>query len=467
MDIRKAIEDQRYEELIAHLRPLSNQGNSSASNDLAIVYRRMGNQADELFYATRAFEQNRLSSVAIFTLQRALQSQGAFQAASRLYREVQNDRILGRNHHINGALSLIRINRVHEAAVALERAGGFPSANVEDLKIELLMARALLDHQRAHAILDRLSALGEDVQTQRTSQFFSSGDMAATTQHFDVLSGLHNGVKSQAKVALQAAIASKDIVRVNQYLQRFDNIPISTVRLAKGFIEGRELIEVRGTRKNWKFPFIPTNLSVALPHVLGEFYEKEYLEYLINLTPPGSNVIDIGANIGNHTVYFAGEAECKVIPFECNPRISEKLEYTVILNDLSKYVDTSYIGYAVSDQKGEIPFRFVRDDYSFLSMESDAGTMNVPCIKLDEVKLDSCALVKIDVDGGEKGVLSGAREFLSHLRPIVAIEVMNFNMRDVLSYFDNFGYRILREDSLNEAHSDFVFAPCESKFLLN
>lgn len=467
MDIRKAIEEKRYEEIIAYLRPISNQGNYSASNDLAITYRHMGNQPEELFYAARAFEQNRLSGVAIFTLQRALQSQGAFQSASRLYREVQNDRIISRNHHINGALSLIRINRVYEAAVALERAGGFPSANVEDLKIELLMARALLDHQRAHAILDRLSAQGEDIQTQRTSQFFASGDMAATTQHFDDLSGVHNGVKSQAKVALQAAIASKDIVRVNRYLQLFDNIPISTVKLAEGIIEGRELIEVRGTSRNWKFPFVPTNLSVALPHVVGEFYEYKYLEYLKEIILPGSNVIDIGANIGNHTVYFAGEANWKVIPFECNPGISEKLRQTVSMNDLSKNIDSSYIGYAISDRKGEIPFRFVRDDYSFLSIESDSGTISVPCIKLDDVKLDSCALVKIDVDGGEKGVLAGARAFLSQFRPIVAIEVMNFNMRDVLSYFDNFGYRILREDSLNEAHSDFVFAPCESKLLLN
>lgn len=83
MDIRKAIDEGRLEEAAAHLRPLSDQGSSDSSNDLAIVYRRMGQPANELFFAHRAFEQNRISSSALQTLLRALLVQGLFQSAAR------------------------------------------------------------------------------------------------------------------------------------------------------------------------------------------------------------------------------------------------------------------------------------------------------------------------------------------------------------------------------------------------
>lgn len=462
MDIRKAIEDGRYAEAATHLRPLSDQGSSDASNDLAIIYRRMGQGANELFFAHRAFEQNRLSSSALQTLLRALLVQGFFQPAARLYREVRNERHVNRSHHINGAIALIRINRVDEAAEALERAGNFPSAEAGDLKVELLLAQARFEHARALALLDRLSALGEDVETQRTSQLFASGDMAGVVAHYDARSPSHAGVRSQGKTALQAAIALEDRERIDRYLRGIEGIPASTAALAKGLLEGREIAEVKGRSQTWRFPFVATNFSVALPHMSAGFYELGALESLRSLIRPGQTVVDVGANIGNHTVYFAGEAGCRVLPFECNPRMAAHLRATIEMNALGDRVDLSHLGKAVSSLVGTIPFRFVRDDYSFVTEGQEDGATLTPCLTLDSLGLEACALLKIDVDGGEPGVLEGARDVLARLRPVVTIEVLNFNTRRVLGLFEAYGYDVLREDSRNEAYSDFVFVPRES-----
>ncbi|MFM8754697.1 MAG: hypothetical protein ACKODL_08425 [Phenylobacterium sp.] len=334
MDIRKAIDEGRYAEAAAHLRPLSDQGSSDSSNDLAIVYRRMGQPANELFFAHRAFEQNRMSSSALQTLLRALLVQGFFQSAARIYREVRGERCINRSHHVNGAIALIRINRVEEAAEALDRTDGFPSVGAEDLKVELLMARARFEHDRAFALLDRLTALGEDMETQKTSQLFASGDMAGVVAHFDARAPHHAGVRSQGKTALQAAIALADRDRVQRYLSEIEGIAGSTVALARGLLEGRERVEVRGAERTWRFPFVATNFSVALPQVAGVFYEVAALDALRGLIRPGQTVVDVGANIGNHTVYFAGEAGCRVVPFECNPRMVENLKATIALNQL-------------------------------------------------------------------------------------------------------------------------------------
>lgn len=464
MDIRKAIDEGRYEDAAAHLRPLSDQGVSDSSNDLAIIYRRMGQSANELFFAHRAFEQNRTSSPALQTLLRALLVQGFFQPAARIYREVRSERHVNRSHHINGAIALTRINRVDEAAEALERAGGFPASSPEDLKVELLLAQARFDHDHALALMDRLAALGEDVQTQRTSQYFSSGDMARVVDHFDRHAPVHDGVRSQAKTALQAAIAIEDRARVGRYLSEFAGIPASTVALGRGLLDGRETLEVAGRSRTWRFPFVATNFSVALPQVAGVFYELAALDALRGLVRPGQTVVDVGANIGNHTVYFAGEARCRVVPFECNPRMVQNLKATIALNQLEDQVDLSHLGKAVSSFVGTIPFQFVRDDYSFVTDGEGDGVTLTPCLTLDSLDLPECALLKIDVDGGEPGVLEGARGVLARLRPAVSIEVLNFNTRKVLGLFEAYGYDILREDSRNEAYSDFVFVPRESAF---
>ncbi|MFM8940264.1 MAG: FkbM family methyltransferase [Phenylobacterium sp.] len=464
MVIRKAIDEGRYAEAAAHLRPLSDQGSSDSSNDLAIVYRRMGQPANELFFAHRAFEQNRMSSSALQTLLRALLVQGFFQSAARIYREVRGERCINRSHHVNGAIALIRINRVEEAAEALDRTDGFPSVGAEDLKVELLMARARFEHDRAFALLDRLTALGEDMETQKTSQLFASGDMAGVVAHFDARAPHHAGVRSQGKTALQAAIALADRDRVQRYLSEIEGIAGSTVALARGLLEGRERVEVRGAERTWRFPFVATNFSVALPQVAGVFYEVAALDALRGLIRPGQTVVDVGANIGNHTVYFAGEAGCRVVPFECNPRMVENLKATIALNQLEGQVDLSHLGKAVSSFVGTIPFQFVRDDYSFVTAGEGEGITLTPCLTLDSLDLPECALLKIDVDGGEPGVLEGARDVLARLRPAVSIEVLNFNTRWVLGLFEAYGYDLLREDSRNEAYSDFVFVPRESAF---
>jgi FkbM family methyltransferase len=462
MDIGKAIDERRYAEAVTHLRPLSDQGSSDASNDLAIIYRRMGQGESELFFAHRAFEQNRLSSSALYTLLRAHMAQGFFQSAARLYREFKNERQVNSSHHINGAISLIRINRVDEAAEALARIGKFPSAEVGDLKVELLLAEARREHSRSLALLERLSALGEDMETRRTSQLFGSADMEGVIAHYDTHSPSHAGVRSQGKTALQAAIALGDREHVARYLDGIDGIPLSTQALARGLLDGRETVEVRGRSRSWRFPFVATNFSVALPQMSGAFYEHSALESLRSLVRPGDTVVDVGANIGNHTVYFAGEAGCRVLPFECNPKMAAHLRATIEMNALSDLVDLSHLGKAVSSFEGTIPFRFVRDDYSFITELEDDGTTLTPCLTLDSLGLEQCALVKIDVDGGEPWVLEGARNVLARLRPVFSIEVMNFNNRQILNLFEIYGYDILMEDSRHEIYSDFVFVPRES-----
>ena len=43
------------------------------------------------------------------------------------------------------------------------------------------------------------------------------------------------------------------------------------------------------------------------------FYESPFLHYVSHFLSPGDRVIDVGANIGNHVVFFAGVCKCDAI----------------------------------------------------------------------------------------------------------------------------------------------------------
>jgi precorrin-6B methylase 2 len=54
--------------------------------------------------------------------------------------------------------------------------------------------------------------------------------------------------------------------------------------------------------------------------VRGTFYELHQLLLHRHLIPMHSTVIDIGANCGNHTIFYARHTNaCKIYPFEPNP----------------------------------------------------------------------------------------------------------------------------------------------------
>ena len=68
-------------------------------------------------------------------------------------------------------------------------------------------------------------------------------------------------------------------------------------------------------------------------HLRGEFFEVEELRLLAPHIPPGAVIADIGANIGNHAMYFDRVAQARrVVLFEANPDAATHLRLHGRLN---------------------------------------------------------------------------------------------------------------------------------------
>jgi FkbM family methyltransferase len=169
----------------------------------------------------------------------------------------------------------------------------------------------------------------------------------------------------------------------------------------------------------------------------GEWAEAE-LALLGLFLKPGDLVIDVGANIGTHTVFFAKKVgpAGKVLAFEPQRIVFQTLCANLALNGLlnvhafqaaaARHPGTIVVppvDYATPGNHGG-----VRLDAG--APEGDVGE-RVSALTLDDLWRDlwrdqvahaRCRLLKIDVEGMEGEVLEGARLLITSARPILYVE---------------------------------------------
>ena len=151
------------------------------------------------------------------------------------------------------------------------------------------------------------------------------------------------------------------------------------------------------------------------------FYEIALLDRLASLVKPASIAIDVGANIGNHAIYFAGVMGCKVVALEPNPKAAALLRRNAELNGLSSQIDVRECAGGAERRKGRVAEGQAHNLGTSTMLADPAGDIEI--VPLDHLAIEGdVGLVKIDVEGMESEVLRGARELLSKHRPVLAIE---------------------------------------------
>jgi FkbM family methyltransferase len=156
----------------------------------------------------------------------------------------------------------------------------------------------------------------------------------------------------------------------------------------------------------------------------GEFSEGE-ADLFRRIVRPGMVVVEVGANIGAHTVLLAQLVgpSGRVWAFEPQRIVFQTLCANVALNSLTN-VDCRHA--AVGEEPGEIvvPLIDYRRDNNFggLSLGDYREGERVPVVTLDRFDLRQCHLLKIDVEGMEQDVLAGARATIARCRPLLYVE---------------------------------------------
>lgn len=178
----------------------------------------------------------------------------------------------------------------------------------------------------------------------------------------------------------------------------------------------------------------------------GRFYESRLLAAHADLIYKDSTVLDIGANVGNHTVYYAlaREGRVTVYPFEPNPRAHDLLRTTVELNDLSSVIDLSLVHYGLGSATDELFVHSPAANNLGLTTLRPTGDVAVPVARLDDLSVTGpVSFIKIDVEGMELDVLAGAEELIAEHRPSLGIEVDSEQIQQFWSWADDHDYHVM------------------------
>jgi FkbM family methyltransferase len=180
-------------------------------------------------------------------------------------------------------------------------------------------------------------------------------------------------------------------------------------------------------------------------HRAGRFYEEKELQTLRNFFPIGGVFVDIGANVGNHSLFVARFLNPSlVIPFEPNPAAYSLLINNVLINDLLDRFDLSKLGVGVSDvRSGGFAVEQRRENLGAARMLPDSGDVSVwrGDMVLGDVAPD---FIKIDVEGMEMKVLRGLSGVLAQRRPAMLVEVDNANADEFAAWVKDNSYAVKR-----------------------
>lgn len=198
---------------------------------------------------------------------------------------------------------------------------------------------------------------------------------------------------------------------------------------------------------------------------LANIYERQTQLALRRLVAPSSLVLDIGANIGAHTLHLAQLVgpNGRVIAFEPTDFAFRKLCRNLELNPALEARVTPCHCFLTERNEDQVPSAI----YSSWPLAREAGlhakhlgremrTGAAQARSLDSVLSEladrKVALVKIDVDGFECDVLRGATRLLRDARPIFVMEVSPYvleehgaSLEQLLSFFVPNGYAFYDE----------------------
>lgn len=170
------------------------------------------------------------------------------------------------------------------------------------------------------------------------------------------------------------------------------------------------------------------------------FYEIRLLEEIKNLNLKGT-YIDIGANIGNHTIFFAKETKAsKVVSFEINRVIYDKLKENCENNKSKKY-EIYNIG--LFSSRKFVTLSDIDKNNVGMTHIIDNTKGNIMVDKLDDIinKEYDISLIKIDVEGAEVDVMLGGIETIKNFKPIIIAELKDDNIyNDFFNILEPIGY---------------------------
>lgn len=172
----------------------------------------------------------------------------------------------------------------------------------------------------------------------------------------------------------------------------------------------------------------------------GRFYESSFLEALTGVLSPGDLVLDVGANIGNHSLFFAKVMGCQVIAFEPVENTADILLHNVELNFADPNIEVRRV--AVGSRPGRAAIKSFNPANLGATALAEAADGEITVTSLDAEQISGrVAFIKIDVEGMDLDVIRGGLNLIQRDRPFISCEVATpDSQKELWPLLDDMGY---------------------------
>ncbi len=189
-------------------------------------------------------------------------------------------------------------------------------------------------------------------------------------------------------------------------------------------------------------------------HILkGEIWEDHLCKKMAELYQPGTDILDIGANLGLNTLRLhtlkpiTGTAHL----FEPQADVAVALQYNVRNIPHKIYnlpLSNTNNLFGIQQNEQNIGATKVND--------SEKSGFQVGSAPLDSIPIPNpVSLVKMDVEGGEMNVLEGAQQFFKTKKPSLVIEIWQGNKEKIFDKLSSMNYKFVE----HLGGDDYVFKP--------
>lgn len=161
---------------------------------------------------------------------------------------------------------------------------------------------------------------------------------------------------------------------------------------------------------------------------------------------PGTDIIDIGANIGYNTLMFSDYGPVHSFEPVYYKIVDINVENNTLKNNVFVYncalsnVECKTNMYI--PKRGNQNGNKINYGGTSLTMHKELGDQKVvvDCKRLDDMYNGTPSIIKIDVEGHELQTLEGAKNTIEKHKPMILIEIHDFENSEIPKFLESFGY---------------------------
>jgi FkbM family methyltransferase len=202
-----------------------------------------------------------------------------------------------------------------------------------------------------------------------------------------------------------------------------------------------EQVDVEG------FRFIVHKYDTCIADYLrnGCLFEKFQLSFIKQFIHPNKNIIDLGANIGTHSIIYSNYTTGNVYSFEPQKMVFDILNKNIQCNNCNNIIPYNCGASNINNKfymNAHYDFKENQGAFKIDENLNKTNGLEIDCVVIDELNLNDISYVKIDVEGHEYYALQGMKNLLIRNRPTIMIEIHDFcsTKNETINFLLSLGY---------------------------